>query len=263
MRKYCLALLFLVFCAFAGAQQSLNNDAVIKLIKSGLPDDLVITTINASPGGYDTSADGLIALKTAGVSDKVVAAIIAKASAPAEVAPATPPIRIGLCAFDLDATTKSSNASPLLAPFGVAGISHFVNITERVQRLYEKTFAENAKYQVVNSDEQEGSVWTKVMNMAKTARINKLSACVSASSVWAAQTGKTMRAVITTNWEVTTPDGCMAKFMTSAISSETYQKLPNGGDPAMKSVYLELSKQDANKFLDDFPWQMKHAGCNK
>ncbi|MGA9070141.1 MAG: hypothetical protein WB424_07795 [Terracidiphilus sp.] len=263
MRRSCLALLFLVFCSLCGAQQSLNNDAVIKLIQSGLPDDLVITTINASPGTYDISVDGLIALKSANVSDKVVAAIIAKANAPVKVVPTTPPIRLGLCEFDLDATTKSSNASPLLAPFGVAGISHFVNITDRVQHLYEKTFAEDPRYQVVNSDEQEGSLWTKATNLTKTARINKLAACVGANTVWAAQTGKTIRAVITTNWEVATPGGCTAKFMTSAISSETFEKLPNGGDPAMKSVYLDLSAQDAKKFLENFPWQMKHAGCNQ
>jgi len=76
------------------AQQTLNNDAVIKLAKSGLSDDLIITTVNASPGNYDTSADGLIALKSGGVSDKVVAAILLKASGgapPAGSAPASAP----------------------------------------------------------------------------------------------------------------------------------------------------------------------------
>jgi hypothetical protein len=71
------------------AQQALNNDAVIKLVKAGLSDDLIVTTINASPGTYDTSPDGLIALKAAGASDKVVAAIVLKAAAPPPVA-ATP-----------------------------------------------------------------------------------------------------------------------------------------------------------------------------
>jgi hypothetical protein len=76
------ALVFLVFCPLLVAQQALNNDSVIKLVKAGLSDDLVVSTINASPGAYDTSADGLIALKTAGVSDRVVATIVVKASAP-------------------------------------------------------------------------------------------------------------------------------------------------------------------------------------
>jgi hypothetical protein len=89
MRKGVLAVLFLAACSFLAAQQVMNNDSVIKLVKAGLSDDLIVTTINSSPGAYDTSADGIIALKTAGASDKVVAAIIAKAAAPA--APAAPP----------------------------------------------------------------------------------------------------------------------------------------------------------------------------
>jgi len=85
MRKALFALLFLAFCPFLAAQQSLNNDAVIKLVKAGLSEDLIVSTVSASPGTYDTSADGLIALKAAGVSDKVVSAIVAKASAPIAV----------------------------------------------------------------------------------------------------------------------------------------------------------------------------------
>jgi hypothetical protein len=82
MRKSLIALVFLAFCSFIVAQQALNNDAVIKLVKAGLSDDLIVSAINASPGTYNTSADGLIALKAAGASDKVVSAIVMKSSAP-------------------------------------------------------------------------------------------------------------------------------------------------------------------------------------
>jgi len=99
MRKSLIALVFLAVCPLLAAQKTLDNDAIIQLVKAGLSDDLVITTINASPGTYDASPTGLIALKQANVSDKVVAAIVVKANAaapatgvsqpPAE--PATPP----------------------------------------------------------------------------------------------------------------------------------------------------------------------------
>lgn len=88
MRNGFLAVLFLTFCSLLVAQQSLNNDAVTKMVKASLSDELIISTINAQPGSYDTSADGLIALKTANVSDKVVAAIVLKASAAPQPAPA-------------------------------------------------------------------------------------------------------------------------------------------------------------------------------
>jgi len=71
------------------AQQTMNNDAVIKLVKAGLSEDLILSTINSQPGTYDTSTDGLIALKKAGVSDKVVGAIVTKSYAPA-AAPTAP-----------------------------------------------------------------------------------------------------------------------------------------------------------------------------
>jgi hypothetical protein len=91
VRKNILAVVFLAICPLLVAQQALNNDSVIKLVKAGLSDDLIVSTINGSPGTYDTSADGIIALKTAGASDKVLAAIVQKGTAPAPVAAAPAP----------------------------------------------------------------------------------------------------------------------------------------------------------------------------
>jgi len=91
MRKGILIFSFLFLCQVLFAQESLSNDSVVKLIKAGLSDDLVVNTINSSPGTYDTSTNALIALKKAGAGDKVIAAMILKASgagtAPAPAAP--------------------------------------------------------------------------------------------------------------------------------------------------------------------------------
>lgn len=94
MRKLILSFLFVAISSLLAAQQALNNDAVIKLAKAGLSDDVIIATINSSAAGYDTSADGLIALKTAGVSDKVVAAVVARAAAPAAPPAASTPAAV-------------------------------------------------------------------------------------------------------------------------------------------------------------------------
>ncbi|HWB31726.1 MAG TPA: hypothetical protein VG714_01005 [Acidobacteriaceae bacterium] len=56
----------------------MTNDSVIKLAKAGLNDDLIVQTIEAQPGAYSTDADSLVALKTAGVSDRVIQAMINK-----------------------------------------------------------------------------------------------------------------------------------------------------------------------------------------
>lgn len=94
MRKALCAALISVFCPFLsaqqapfllaqqtpylGAQQGLSNDSIIKMVSAQLSDDVIVSTINASPGAYDTSPDGLVALKQAGVSDKVIATLVAK-----------------------------------------------------------------------------------------------------------------------------------------------------------------------------------------
>lgn len=92
MRKIVFAVLLMVLCPILlVAQDSLNNDSVIKMVKAGLSDDLVISAINSKHGTYDSSTDGMIALKTAGVSDKVVAAIVYKNSGGQPLAVNTPP----------------------------------------------------------------------------------------------------------------------------------------------------------------------------
>jgi len=91
MMHYIALAIILLLCSNVGAQTTLNNRSVIKLVKAGLSDDLIIATVNAAPGTHDASADGLIALKTAGASDKLVSAIVLKTSmaAPAQDSPAS------------------------------------------------------------------------------------------------------------------------------------------------------------------------------
>ena len=60
MRKLMLAVaLMLLSPMLIVAQDALNNDSVIKMVKAGLSDDLVIAAVNSKPGTYDTTTDGL------------------------------------------------------------------------------------------------------------------------------------------------------------------------------------------------------------
>ena len=68
------------------AQDVLTNESVIGMVKAGLAENVIIQKIRASPRKFDTSTDGLIKLKTAGVPDKIVEAMI---SGGAPVAAAT------------------------------------------------------------------------------------------------------------------------------------------------------------------------------
>ncbi len=79
MRKTLLGILLLALCPLLAAQ-ALNNNSIIKMVRAGLSDDVIVATVNANTGNYDTSPDALIALKQAGASDKVIAAVVAKNS---------------------------------------------------------------------------------------------------------------------------------------------------------------------------------------
>ena len=90
MRGGKLAAILLFLCpAVCTAQQPLDNDAIARMSKAGLSDNLIVTAIHTQPGKYDTSTDGILALKAAGVSDAVVAAIVTKDVAPAPATPST------------------------------------------------------------------------------------------------------------------------------------------------------------------------------
>ena len=73
----------------AGAQEVLTNDSVVKMVKAGLPDAVIIQKIRASERKFDTSADALIKLKGAGVPDKVIEAMVGgpAAAPPSAAAP--------------------------------------------------------------------------------------------------------------------------------------------------------------------------------
>jgi hypothetical protein len=55
----------------------IGNDDILKMAHAGLGEDLILQTIQLKPGHYDTNPDDLIALKTAGLSDRVISAMVA------------------------------------------------------------------------------------------------------------------------------------------------------------------------------------------
>jgi hypothetical protein len=92
------AMSFLVAGQLCYGQQALDNASVVKLSKSGLSEDLIVQTINASAGHYDTGADALIALKQAGITDKEVGAMLMKNANPNGPAQGQMPTTIVLAA---------------------------------------------------------------------------------------------------------------------------------------------------------------------
>ncbi len=108
MRRFIRLILFLLAAAAlvagASAQQNtkpMTNDDVISMAKNLLPESVILSAIKTNDTNFDVSATGLIALKKAGVTAKVMEAMLAAASnkkngssfasAPSPSSAATPP----------------------------------------------------------------------------------------------------------------------------------------------------------------------------
>ncbi len=71
-------LLAVALAACLCAQGTLTNETILKLVKAGIGEDTIVGMVNQQQGRYSLSADDVIALKTAGVTDKILSAMIVK-----------------------------------------------------------------------------------------------------------------------------------------------------------------------------------------
>lgn len=61
-------------------KRPLTNADIIRMVKSGLAETVVISAIEANNSSFDVSADALIALKQAGINQNIIAAMLAASS---------------------------------------------------------------------------------------------------------------------------------------------------------------------------------------
>lgn len=81
--------------------KTLTNASIIRMAGANLSDDLIIQAINTQPGQYTTDADAMVDLKDAGVSERVITAMLNKSrkrltstGEPAADDPPPPPVTI-------------------------------------------------------------------------------------------------------------------------------------------------------------------------
>jgi hypothetical protein len=67
--------------------QALTNADVIVMVKAGLSDEVTLEKIRRSPVAFDVSTEALVSLNTAGVSDQVVKALLARPKGPPALDP--------------------------------------------------------------------------------------------------------------------------------------------------------------------------------
>lgn len=92
----------LILASFAAYGQALLDDATIeKLVKDGVGEQTIVALIDKQPGKYALSSDDLIALAKAGVSSKILAAMIVRNGSDSSAPPAatnrsTAPVALAL-----------------------------------------------------------------------------------------------------------------------------------------------------------------------
>jgi len=85
--KRLLMVFIVLFATNCFAQEPLTNESVVRLIKGGLSDEIVISMIKSQPAKYNLGTDQILALKKESVSDKILAAMIERASGAPGIAP--------------------------------------------------------------------------------------------------------------------------------------------------------------------------------
>ena len=84
-------LLLAAGAAFSQSGKPLSNDDVVQMVKGGFDESTTVAAIDAAQTNFDTSVQALMALKAAGVSEKVISAMLAATKKKMETAkPAAP-----------------------------------------------------------------------------------------------------------------------------------------------------------------------------
>jgi hypothetical protein len=89
--KYLSILLLCAFLAASAQQTALTNDSIVKMVKAQLSDDVIVSTIKSQLCIFRLGVDDLVALKQAGVSDKVIGAMVDRSNAGAAAGAAAQP----------------------------------------------------------------------------------------------------------------------------------------------------------------------------
>ena len=75
------AVCFCFLVSVLNAQQPLTNDTLVKLTHAGIGEDVIVGMVNQQPGKYALADSDIAGLKSSGVSQKVIAALIARSAA--------------------------------------------------------------------------------------------------------------------------------------------------------------------------------------
>ncbi len=68
----------------------LTNDSIVQLVKAGISEEIVLNMIKTQPAKFELGADEVLALKTGGVSEKIISAMILRGQGVGATSAASP-----------------------------------------------------------------------------------------------------------------------------------------------------------------------------
>lgn len=90
MKTLCIVALSVVFLSSLSAQEVLNNESIMKLIKAGMSEEIVLNIVKTQPAKFALGVDEVLALKTGGVSEKIINAMILREKGAGAISAASP-----------------------------------------------------------------------------------------------------------------------------------------------------------------------------
>lgn len=109
---------FCFWLSVLNAQQPLTNDTLVKLTQAGIGEDVIVGMVNQQPGKYSVADSDIAGLKTSGVSQEVIAAVIVRSRGGA-----SPAVGGAITLYDANGTPvqiavapNAGNPAPIVLP---------------------------------------------------------------------------------------------------------------------------------------------------
>jgi hypothetical protein len=170
--------------------------------------------------------------------------------------------KMSLCTFELQAGSGTA------AVGGIIGAAYDVKKNANDRPYYEilqaelvstieEMFKSTNIIEYIASEKLTNNQAEKTISLDVMAKDNGLFSCLSARSALGVSIGWKKKVNMTTFWELMTSTGYKIKIKTYSVSKEAQGMFPDVGDPNLKSVWLDLQKENTNQFLDELSKKMK------
>ncbi len=180
-----------------------------------------------------------------------------------------PDKKICLCAFRLQGADAEKNNR--VGWFGLVGMAinarredspYSQELAKEFQGIFEQALRGTGAFQLSAPQGLVGERDGKPLTTSEVAQENGLFACLTAESALGVGIGFKKKVKVATTWQLTGPSGWQLEIETEATPEQAQSTFPNPGDPKFKPVLLQLARDSARQFLEQFSEMATNAGAS-